>query len=87
MRDNSDHSLPFLKLVYAEVDIYSRAKLIFILRKTQEAEHRRVVRARSRRDDSDCEEVRKVIELLKISKKLDMMEVMDLIIPRLMILK
>ena len=44
MRDNSDHSLPFLKLVYAVVDIYSRAKLIFALRKTQEAEHRRVIK-------------------------------------------
>ena len=44
MRDNSDHSLPFLKLVYAVVEIYSRAKLIFALRKTQEAEHRRVIK-------------------------------------------
>ena len=62
-----------------------------------------MVRARSRRDDSDCEEVRKVIELLKISKKLEVMEViipllkiskklemmkvMEVIIPLLMILK
>ena len=46
-----------------------------------------MVRARSRRDDSDCEEVRKVIELLKISKKLEMMKVMEVIILLLKISK
>ena len=30
----------------------------------QEAEHRRVVRARSRRDDSDCEEVKMIIKIV-----------------------